>query len=504
MAVLTRALLSVAVAALATPAPAQVFLTGAEALALAFPGADRVDKTLAVVSRDEATAIRERLGRGDAATVFRFWTGYRDGRPIGHAVIDDVLGKSRPITYMVVVDRALNVQRVDIMVYRESHGGEVRVRNWCQQFEGRSPTDTLRVGHGIRNIAGATISCRSVTDGVGRMLAHLAVLHRHAAGFDAAECPAGNGEEPRAGEPVLRRSRLLMGTTLTITLAAEGDAAGAAEAAFAEVDRLERILSDWRTDSELSIVNAAAGRGPRRCSAELVDFLAACERHRTATGGAVDVAAGRLVELWRRAAQLGRQPTAAEVEAARRASGAPVTLDPAARTVTLPAGVRLDPGAVGKGFALDRAAVVLRDREVAHALLDFGGQVLALGPMPDGAPWRVELRAPGPDHPPTVLWLCGGSLATSADYERGLTIAGDRVSHVVDPRTGRPIVGTLAATVFADDATTADALSTALFVMGPRDGQAWATQHEVAARLEGTDDDVRTTAAFDALILDRR
>ena len=129
---------------------------------------------------------------------------------------------------------------------------------------------------------------------------------------------------------------------------------------------------------------------------------------------------------------------------------------------------------------------MLRQQGIASALLNFGGQVLATGPRPDGARWRVQLRGQdGTEQPP--LWLETGSIAVTADDERGLQIGDRRFSHVIDPRTGRPVEGMKSITVHADNATDADALSTALFVMSGDEAARWATEHGVSARIEGSD-----------------
>ncbi|MCA9770934.1 MAG: FAD:protein FMN transferase, partial [Myxococcales bacterium] len=143
-------------------------------------------------------------------------------------------------------------------------------------------------------------------------------------------------------------------------------------------------------------------------------------------------------------------------------------------------GTRLDPGGIGKGYALDRAAAVLRARGVDRALLNFGGQLLALGPPPHSTGWPVRVRNPRGEAPLATFDLARGSVATSADDERGLTIAGRRASHVVDPRSGLPSARNRGVTVFSPSGEIADAWSTALFVMEP--GEALA-----AASREGLD-----------------
>lgn len=490
-----------------------------KALQRIFPAAEVIEPVLVVPTAAQREEIARRTGARRAPRVIRYYVARRGGTIRGYGVVRNVRGRSRDITYLLAVGPDLVVRAVEILVYRESHGHEVRRKAWRAQFVGKSLRDPLRVGQDIVNIAGATISCRAVTAGVRRNLQVLAVLipaSRKLAERRERATPATPGRSAGArrerapaaetgsnGHPlgaIVRRSRVLMGTPLAITVhgATEAEAHAAVEAAWAEVARLERVLSDYRDDSELSRLNAAAGRGPQPVSEDLFAFAKLGCRLARETEGALDIGAGALFALWREAARRGVWPAPARVETLRNRGGAAKLrlLDGA---IELPEGMSLDPGALGKGFALDRAAAVLRARGLRHALLDFGGQLLALGARPDGSPWRVGLRrgrdgAPGSE----TLSLAGGSLATTADYERGTGLGGRRISHVVDPRTGRPVEGMLSVTVHAADAATADGLSTALFVMGPERGPAWAKRHGLAARFE-TSAGVLVTPAFEEL-----
>ncbi len=494
------------------PAYGQTFLSAEEALALAFPGADSIEKSVEVLTDEQRKRVSESMGWSSAPPLFSFWTAMRRGAApgatvLGHAVIHNVRGKSRPITYMAAVGPDLKLMRVELLVYRESHGGEVRRSSWRRQFVGKDLSSPLRVGRDIRNIGGATISCRAVTAGVRRALAYLSVLRPAAdtgeRGFRKIAVQRLPLTPGTAVEP-FSRSRLLMGTPLEIKVfAAERTVAHAAcEAAFEEVEKFDRVLSNWREDSELSALNRTAGQGVRRCSAEMTSFLAACLRWSHATSGAVDVSCGAQLSLWRDAEKSDRLPSAAQLALARQASGFDLLeLDAADGSVRLlQSGLRLDPGAIGKGFALDRAAQVLRARGIQHALFNFGGQLFALGSRADQSPWKVSLRAAADGKGLTGSFaLRSGSIATTADYERGLVIAGNRYSHVIDPRCGRPARDVLAVSVYAASATEADALSTALFVMGPEAAVQYAHDHGVSMLLHAVDGRVVRTNSFPVL-----
>lgn len=284
---------------------------------------------------------------------------------------------------------------------------------------------------------------------------------------------------PRA-EPgiALERSFRLMGTTFGVTIAAptREAAIAAADAARLAVARAEARLSTWTPESELSALNSAPTGRPLRISPSLARDLRSVHAIARETDGAFSPWLGPLVEAWglREAESVRRAPSAARLARARAAarpeafhldpSGAPDTI-----VRRLP-GARYEEGGFGKGIGLDDAVAELRDRpELIGAVLDFGGQVSVLGRFP------AEIRVAHPrrrDEPALILTLPptfaanGGSISTSGISEHG--------HHILDPRTGAPAAFDGSVTVLAPTGVEADALSTALFAMGPERGARWA------------------------------
>jgi thiamine biosynthesis lipoprotein len=272
-----------------------------------------------------------------------------------------------------------------------------------------------------------------------------------------------------------------MGTRLTIEIAGPAPEA-AFEAAFGEVGRLEEVMSNWRESSEVSRLNRDAAAGWVRCSPDLFAAVDAALRFAGETGGAFDPTVEPLVR------RLGIRDPEGLPPGASPSPGAPeagpvgwrhVRLDRAARAARFDdAGVGIDLGGIGKGIALDAAARVLKERGVTKALLDFGGQLLAIGSSPGGRGWSVGIADPlDRGRPVAVVPLRSGSLSTSGNGERGP----GRPGHILDPARGAPARFEGTVTVLAADATAADALSTALYVMGPEAGARWAEQHAVEA-----------------------
>jgi thiamine biosynthesis lipoprotein len=259
------------------------------------------------------------------------------------------------------------------------------------------------------------------------------------------------------------------------------DAGGAAreraagEAAFAEIAEAERLLSAYRDDAELYRVNALAGSGAVAVDARLMALLERAMELCEASAGAFDLTLGALLAAWNHAgmADGGVQPIpAAAVLAdalARCGMRRLLVLDRDKGSVRFAdARLRLDAGAIGKGYALEQAGMVLREQGIASALLHGGtSTVLALGGDAGGKPWKVAIRDPADaDGVIATAALSGTSLSVSAVHGRSFTAGGRRYGHVIDPRSGWPVAGNLLAAVIHPSATISDAWSTAMLVLG--------------------------------------
>jgi thiamine biosynthesis lipoprotein len=199
----------------------------------------------------------------------------------------------------------------------------------------------------------------------------------------------------------------------------------------------------------------------------LFDLLRECVDIHRATHGSFDITSTPLSRTWGFLQRRGRLPSQDAIDAARINVGLDaVLLDERFLTVRFThQGVELNLGAIGKGFALDCAAANLRKADVTHALLSAGRSSLyAIGGRDGG--WRIELMSPSADRPLAEVWLSDAALGTSGAGEQFADIQGVRYGHIIDPRSGWPASGTLSSTVIADNAATADALSTAFFIGG--------------------------------------
>lgn len=292
-----------------------------------------------------------------------------------------------------------------------------------------------------------------------------------------------------------------MATLWQVELPDRAEAPAAAAACFDLYRRLDLELSEWKEGSPLSAVNRAAGERSVEVPEELYRLLDRALEIGRETDGAFDVSWAALWGLWDFRAETPRVPDAAEIESRRAlVDYRKVRLDPAARTVFLPErGMKVGLGGIAKGYALDRAAALLEARGFHDFLLTGGGQVVARGTRA-GRPWRVGVRDPrgGRDAVFARVEPGDASLSTSADNESFFEVDGVRYHHILDPRTGWPARGLRSATVLHRDATLADALSTAVLVLGRERGLEAAAKLGAEALVVDERGEVATTPGFGA------
>ena len=308
-----------------------------------------------------------------------------------------------------------------------------------------------------------------------------------------------------------------MGTTWSVRLVPPPDLDRAAfqSAIEDELTRIIALFSHWDPRSELSRLNAAPP-GFWAVSEPFWDLLNAAMDLADDTNGAVDPSLGTLVDLWgfgppgpRPPNGFGTGPTVPsdeEINVARARSGwGIIRFNREARAVQQPGGVKLDLSGIAKGHAVDRVSERLTGLGGTHHLVEIGGELRGAGVKPDGMPWWVELQqAPGAPGPRTVAGLFDLAAATSGDWVRSFEGYGQTYSHTIDGRTGRPVEnGVASVTVLAETAMYADAMATALTVMGSEEGPAFAKAMNIAAafvvRTEGGLIEI-VTPAFTAML----
>jgi thiamine biosynthesis lipoprotein len=265
-----------------------------------------------------------------------------------------------------------------------------------------------------------------------------------------------------------------MGSPCEVRLHGEDEAQTRAilEAAQAEVLRLEAKYSRYRDDSLATRINRSAGDAAGvevdAETARLLDYAESCWRQ---SEGGFDATSGILRRAW--SFKAGRVPAQAEIDALLPLIGWDKLRWRAPRLVIPEPGMELDFGGFVKEYAADRVAELCRRRGARHGLVDLGGDLAIVGPHPDGTPWRVGIRDPRAARRALGTLPVGwGGIATSGDYERGMTVAGVRYGHILDPRTGWPVRGLAAVTVVAPHCLVAGTLTTMAMLRGEAGG-AW-------------------------------
>ena len=273
-----------------------------------------------------------------------------------------------------------------------------------------------------------------------------------------------------------RLSFKAMGSPCELHLHVESQARfqAVAEAALAEIARLERKYSRYLDDSLVSRINACAGDPNGTLlddeTASLLDYAALAWEQ---SGGLFDISSGVLRRAWN--FRSGRLPAPEEIDALRPLVGWDKVRWQRPHLVLPLAGMQLDFGGYVKEYAADRVAGQCRDLGLRHGLIDLGGDLAVVGPHPDGSPWRVGIRHPrAPEGAIASVALSAGGIATSGDYERCLVVAGRRYAHLLNPKTGWPVRSGLASvTVAASHCLIAGTASTIAMLKGERAGPAW-------------------------------
>jgi thiamine biosynthesis lipoprotein len=283
--------------------------------------------------------------------------------------------------------------------------------------------------------------------------------------------------EPAAPPHAIERQHLTMGSLLTVAAWTSDDARALEtfEHLFREFDRLDAMLPVWKADSDVSRINAAAGAAPVPVSRETIEVLSIARQVSDDTGGKFDITFGALADIWK----FDHDQDNTVPDAAAIASRLPlidyqqVVVDAAAGTALIrKPGMRIHLGGIGKGYAVDRGAAMLKQRGQRDFSIQFGGDLYVAGSN-GGKPWKLGIADPRGAHEPfATVEISDGTFSTSGDYERAFIKDGVRYHHILDPDRGEPARGCRSVTLVTNRAVIADALAKGVFILGPADGMA--------------------------------
>src|SRR6478609_4459586 len=282
--------------------------------------------------------------------------------------------------------------------------------------------------------------------------------------------------QPPASKP-LTRSHQTMGSLVELTAWTTDERAAndAFEHSFREFDRLDALLSVWKDGSDVLRMNAAAGKAPVKVSGDTIEVLAIAHDVSAWTNGKFDITFGALADIWKfDHDQDNTVPTRAQIDARLPlVDFEQVVIDRAAGTAFIrKPGMRVHLGGIGKGYAVDRAVALLKERGLHDFMIQFGGDLYVAGTN-GGKPWTLAIADPRGNHDPfATIEMGDGTFSTSGDYERTFMKDGVRYHHIIDPDLGEPARLCRSVTLVTNRAVIADAVAKGVFILGPTDGMA--------------------------------
>lgn len=275
----------------------------------------------------------------------------------------------------------------------------------------------------------------------------------------------------------VERAEPLMDSQFLITIVADTEARANKyiDETVAEIRRIEKLISSWDANSETSLINKYAGIKPVQVSPELFNLIERAILLSEVTNGAFDITIASIDQLWRFDGTMQNFPTKAEIKNSIKNVGSDhIVLDAEKSTVFLKdKGVKISFGAIGKGFAADKAKALMQSKQVFAGFINASGDITAWGRQATGEKWIVGIAKPI-EREKIISWLPleDSSIATSGNFEKYVSFNGEKYSHIVDPRTGFPTKGINSVSVFSKSAEQSDALATAIFVLGIDNGLA--------------------------------
>ena len=470
----------------------QVYLTEEQALREVFPHCDDILFNVVPLTKEEKSQLQNKLRRKIYEDFFIVYMGIKAGEVTGYAIITEEIGKFHPYTFIVSADLNGKIDKIAILVYRESRGSEIAKKRFLYQFKGKSLKNKIRINRDIINISGATMSVVTMCKGVKKILAVIDEFYLSGKNADkiASLEKIKYGYEDGTGQKqelkLFKKASLSMGTVFEATIYAPDKyvAEKTFNDVFQEINRLDYLMSNYKKESVLSELNKNASAEPANCNKELASVIEQSLQYSDITDGAFDITIGPLMKKWGFFKKKGRIPGKEELASVLESVSYKniIIEEKTIKSLAKNPGTvktvffknpdtRIDLGGIGKGYAVDRAVSVLKLNGISSALINFAGNIYTFGTPPGKDSWVIGLQ-----HPRKSKGLLGTfeikdkAVSTSGDYEKFFTIEGKRYSHIIDPRTGHPVKGIVSVTIVTGNATRADALSTGVFVLGLEKG----------------------------------
>lgn len=272
-----------------------------------------------------------------------------------------------------------------------------------------------------------------------------------------------------------KRTLILMGSRFDITVVASNEKEGNEyiDSAIFEIARIEKLISSWDVNSETSLINKLSGIKPIKVDKELFDLIERSIAISTLTNGAFDISYASMDRIWKYDGTMREMPSKEKISSSIKKVGYQnIIIDKEAQTVFLKLkGMKIGFGAIGKGYAADKAKALLIEKGVKAGIINASGDLNAWGKQANGRDWMVAITNPLNKNK-VFSWLPinDSAIVTSGNYEKFISFNGIRYSHIIDPRTGYPSTGIISTSIMTSNAELADAISTSVFVMGVETG----------------------------------
>ncbi|WP_245546791.1 FAD:protein FMN transferase [Pseudopedobacter saltans] len=266
-----------------------------------------------------------------------------------------------------------------------------------------------------------------------------------------------------------------MGSVFEITVVAhdQQEADKNTDLVIAEISRIENLISEWRPETQISLVNRNAGIQPVKVDREVFELTQRALVYSKMTNGAFDVSIAAMDKIWKFDGSMDTMPTAEAIKRSVQYVGYQfIVLDSLNSTIFLSrAGMKIGFGSIGKGYAADKGRELMKRIGVQAGIVNASGDIAAWGTQPNGKPWLIGVNNPfKPHHILKKIRMKEAAVATSGSYEKYAEINGQRYSHIINPKTGYPSTGLTSVTIYGPSAEFANALSTSIMVMGAREG----------------------------------
>lgn len=457
----------------------QVFMEEDEALKSVFKGCDEVLIDHLALSPEKKQLLKNRLKAEVNEDSFDIFIGKKGGKIDKYAIITDEIGCFHPITFIMSMKPDGKIDDLAILVYRESRGKEVTRGRFLHQYNGKSVNDPIRLNKDIINITGATTSVRGINRGVRKMLTVLDEFYLHDDVQGSTPVPYSQtmtqaiGSLSKEAQTTYSQAYFAMGEVLeiVITSATEKKAANAFKEAFKEVDRLEDMLSKDLKNSELYRINRKAWKEPIQCSDEIANIIKLSMDYSELTDGSFDITEGYLIDkLQKEGKKLAKIDYIKSLFNAASYKNIVIdTKSDVTKTIFFKEKLTgIDLSLISKGYVVDRVVEILKNNGVSQALVNFGGNIRAMGKSPDNTSWKIAVPNPKDTGKGVgFLKISNAAVAISGDHEKALIKNRMGYSHIAAQDVQRPFdANLLDAIVIAPTAFEADTIAAAVLLSG--------------------------------------